>query len=111
MMPSPLASEKVNGRAKNPLTGRPTESRVVPVPIVGSGLPGASLPSLRILLLLCDMAIVTSQPSARRSRIAVLSVTSTPEFDTDERFLSTVSCDAPDAAAIGWLTSAALVRL
>src|SRR5947209_2049664 len=111
MMPSPLASLYENGRAKKAFTERPTESRVVPVPMVCNDLPLASLPSAKILLLLCDIAIVTSQPSAFRSRMAVLNSTSTPEFETEDRFFNTVSCDAPDDAAIGWLTRASCVFL
>ena len=73
----------------------------MPVPMVGSGLPVASLPSDRILLLLWEPDNVMSQLTARRSITVALNVGSSPVFCTDDRFLSTDSVDAPEDAAIG----------
>src|SRR5690349_1126411 len=109
MIPSPFASAYVYGRAKKPLIDAPTESRVVPVPIVGSGLPAASLPMSLILFELCDAASVTSQPSARRSSSVALTESSRPLFDTEPRFFTTERVEAPDEAAIGCDTRASLV--
>src|SRR5690349_18046593 len=111
MMPSPFASAYVYGRANAAFTGRPTESRKVPVPIVTLGFPLGSLPNERILLLLCDAATVRSHPMSRRSTIVLLSSSSTPEFWTDARFFSTDSAGDPEDAAICWLISASCVFL
>src|ERR1043165_2249573 len=109
MMPSPLASAKVYGRYNQPVIGGPSESQVVPVPIVGSGLPLSSTPSDAILFELCDMLSVTSHANCRMSNTVVLIETSAPEFSTDPRLRVIWSDDGPADAAIGWLIRASFV--
>src|SRR5690349_18350859 len=100
-----------------PRMGRPSESRVAPVPMVGFGLvpvrqsvalivQGCS-PSDSILLVLCEPPIVMSHPNCGRSMIAPPRVASMPELRTEPRLRVTLGAvwspvdDAPDDAAIG----------
>src|SRR5690349_1390770 len=111
MSPSWFESANVYGRKNHPLAGSPTESRVAVVPIVGLGLPLASTPSERILLVLCEPVSVMSQPSARRSSRRALIDTSTPEFCTDPRLRVTVVADGAAEPAIGCAIKASCVFL
>src|ERR1041385_6167569 len=111
MIPSPLASVYLYGRRKTPFTGKPTESRVLPVPIVLLGLPAGSTPSDSTLLLLWDAEMVMSHPSARRSISVALSCASSPEFCTPPRFVRTLVADGDADGAIGRLMSASRVFL
>src|SRR4051794_28334235 len=96
---------------KRPFTGKLTESRMMPVPIVLFGLPFASTPSDATLLLLCEPFNVRSQPNAGRSMICVLIVVSKPLLCTDARFERTLNADGAADAAIGRLISASFVCL
>src|SRR6478609_3991647 len=102
MMPLPFLSANVKPRWKRPRIGRPTESRLAPVPMVGFGRPVfSSKPSDSILFVLCEPPIVMSQPKLRRSRMVVVTVASRPELRTEPRFFVMLSDDEPDDAAIG----------
>src|SRR6185437_2355043 len=109
--PSPLASENVYGTKNQAFAGSPTESRVVPVPIVGFGAPVASLPSDRILFVLCEPLSVTSQPKARRSSSCMVTWASTPLFITDPRLRVMLSDDGAAEPAMGCEMSASFVFL
>src|SRR6185437_9385216 len=111
MMPSPFASENVNGRTNQPLIGKPTESRCEPVPTVGFGWPCALRPREITLLLLCDAATVTSQPNCRRSKNVAFRSASTPLLAMDPSFSIWLRAGAPDEAAIGTLINALCVFL
>src|SRR6476646_1543782 len=101
MMPSPFASLNVYGRWNNPFTGKPTESRSDPVPIVLFGTPLASAPSDATLFVLCEPVSVRSQPNCARSNNTAFTVVSQPLLCTDARFERTVSADGAADAAIG----------
>src|SRR6185503_9161798 len=111
MMPSPFLSANVNGRRNRPFTGKPTESRAAPVPIVLFGFPFASKPSVPILFELCEPEIVRSQPNCERSTICVLIAVSQPLFWTEAMFERTVVAEGAADVAIGRLTSASFVFL
>src|SRR5665213_1091277 len=115
MMPSWFLSAYVYGCAKKPLTDRPSESRVIPVPMVGFGFPFASRPSDRILLVLWDPPSVSSQEKLGLSTSVVVIWSSRPVFCTEPRFRVIVRLvvpgtpGAPADAAIGCAMSASFV--